>query len=521
LKITPRNFCARSIGVSLEPEGAAERCEAKTLTVHNEAAANQSEEAGTQISFPGNVVIFENLQACTKHKVMLDVFLNKREATTIASDFHFRPSVASFHTLPSYNDLQKNEFVQYDDTTRNFSWNFTKFFEQTCAGSLEFTGVQMIRDGETEKYDGPDGSSDVVKDCNQEASLVVLFKEADEEKSVVALSQTVLRSSTPPEQERVFVDENDILQIIRDPCLSSPSIKLVPNDNKLTPKRIPFEKPIKMSEVAWEGCIDYSVEVTRSETTNWPTLSHPGWKNLLADWSLKVDAVDDKSITFRPLEKACEVETIKLEIDCDGRVHANKKFESNQWAEGLLVEQVISGAEYECRARLLNTEGDKEVPGAWTKGTRVNTTEEVEVVKRGPMLTAGDTTGGEETGEKMDSAAKAQEGAAGVAPTAIGIGCICVIVALAVLVVWRGMAGKKVEPNPLLEDLNDPDENLSEVLVSSEEEVKMVEEREPGSGSDPMKDVSDPIKSDPIKDQHGSIVGALELNAPHVDAREA
>ena len=63
------------------------------------------------------------------------------------------------------------------------------------------------------------------------------------------------------------------------------------------------------------------------------------------------------------------------------------------------------------------------------------------------------------------------------------------------------------------------------VLVSSEEEVNMVDQREPGSGSDPIKDpTKDPIKDhlkDPIKDQHGSIVGAIELNTPHVDAREA
>lgn len=511
LKITPSNFCARSIGISLKPEGTSDMCETKTLTVDNEAAANPSKE----ISFPGNEVTFENLQPCTKHKVMLDVFLNKREATTIASDFHFQPSVASFHTLPSNNDLKKKEFVEYDATTRNFSWDFTKFFEQACAGSLEFTGVQMIRDEETENYEALEGSSDVVKDCDHEARLVVLFKEADNETSVVALSQTVPRNSTPPEEELVFVDENDVLQIIRDPCLSSPSIKLVPNDKKLTPKRIPFEKPINMSEVAWEGCIDYSVEVTRSpEITHWPTLRHPGWKNLLADWSLKVDAVDHKSITFQPLEKACEVESIKLEINCDGRVHANEKFESNQWAEGLVVEHVMSGAEYECQARLVDIEGGKEVTGPWTKGTWVNTTEEVEEEKRGQMLTASGNTGEEDTTEeKMDGETKAQEGAAGIVPTVIGIGCIVVIVALAIVIIWRGMAGKKVEPNPLLQDL---DENLSEVLVSSEEEANMVDQSEPGSGSDPIKDVSDPIK-----DQHGSIVGALELNTPHLDAREA
>jgi len=515
LKITPSNFCARSIGISLKPEGPADMCEAQTLTVHNEAAASPSKERENQ----GNEVTFENLQPCTKYKVMLDVFLNKREATTIASDFHFEP-VASFYTLPTNNDLKKKEFVQYDATTRNFSWDFTKFFEQACAGSLEFTGVHMIRDDETEKFEGLEGSSHVVKDCDHEAQLVVLFKEEDKENSVVALSQTVPRNSTPPEEEKVFVDENDVLQIIRDPCLSSPSIKLVPNDKKLTPKRIPFEKPINMSEVAWEGCFDYSVEVTRSpEITHWPILRHPGWKNLLGDWSLEVDTADDKSITFRPLEKVCEVESIKLEIECDGRVHAKREFESNQWAEVLLVEQVMSGAEYECRARLLDTQGGEEVTGPWTKGTRVNTTEEPEksVPKRGKMLAASGNSGEEDTtGEKMDAETKAREGAASIAPTVIGIGCIVVILALAVVIVWKGVAGKKVEPNSLLQDTNDLDENLSEVLVSSEEEVNMLDQRDSGSGSDPIKDVSDPIK-----DQHGSIVGALELNAPHVDAREA
>ena len=238
----------------------------------------------------------------------------------------------------------------------------------------------MIRDGETENYDGLDGSSDLVKDCDHEARLVVLFKEADEDKSVVALSRTVPRNSTPPE-ERVFIDENDILQIITDPCLISPSIKLVPDNDRIAPRRISVEKPISTSEVAWEGCTDYQVEVVRpSGITNWNILRYPGWKNLLVDWSLKVDAVDDKSITFRPLGKACRVDSIKLEIKCDGPVPANKTFASNQWAQDLLVENVISGAEYECQARLLDTEGGKEVAGPWTKGTKVNTEEEVEVV---------------------------------------------------------------------------------------------------------------------------------------------
>ena len=63
--------------------------------------------------------------------------------------------------------------------------------------------------------------------------------------------------------------------------------------------------------------------------------------------------------------------------------------------------------------------------------------------------------------------------------------------------------------------------------MSSEEElhddsVKRETSSRPGDHS---KNISDPTKSpsDSIKDQNGSIVGALEQSAPqsHVDAREA
>ena len=66
-----------------------------------------------------------------------------------------------------------------------------------------------------------------------------------------------------------------------------------------------------------------------------------------------------------------------------------------------------------------------------------------------------------------------------------------------------------------------------EVLVSSEEKLHDDNvKREPGSRpGDQNKNISGPTKSpsDSIKDQNGSIVGALEQSAPqsHVDAREA
>ena len=104
---------------------------------------------------------------------------------------------------------------------------------------------------------------------------------------------------------------------------------------------------------------------------------------------------------------------------------------------------------------------------------------------------------------------------------------------------------KQVEPSPLVVDGSDLDGDLAEVklgktqllctclnfefevLVSSEEELhddNMKEEPSSRPG-DQNKNISGPTKSlsDSIKDQNGSIVGALEQSAPqsHVDAREA
>jgi len=209
----------------------------------------------------------------------------------------------------------------------------------------------------------------------------------------------------------------------------------------------------------------------------------------------------------------------KLEIDCKGGEElANKTYvQSNQLAGPFVVEGLVSETEYECRARMVHTEGGKDDLGPWTKETRVKTLKEDKIVG---MATgdnneeASDSLKKEEV-DNVDNGIKKAE-TTSVAPTAIGIGCVVVIVALAVAVAWRTMAGKKVAPNPLLQDPNDLDGNLSEVLVSSEEEVNIVDEREPSSWSETIKDASDPIK-----DQHGSIVGALELSAPHLDAREA
>ena len=66
---------------------------------------------------------------------MLDMFLNKQEE--MESSLH-QPSVASFKTLPTTDDLKKSELVQFNATNKTFSWDFASFFEQPCAAGFSY-----------------------------------------------------------------------------------------------------------------------------------------------------------------------------------------------------------------------------------------------------------------------------------------------------------------------------------------------------------------------------------------------
>ena len=323
-------------------------------------------------------------------------------------------------------------------------------------GPLEFSDVHLKWGQGTESH-GLKGSVKFVKDCEHEVKLVVNYKEGGKNKSVVALSQKVLRSSATPSEE-VFVDENDMLRMTNDPCLSTPSIKLLPRKKKdeLAPKEISIKKfPANMSKIAWEGCTDYEVQATRSSEIDpdWPILLHPGWKSLLVGWSLEVASVNESSITFEPLEQTCEVAGIKLEIHCDSVIPVKKVFGQEEMSQPLVLDEMVtSGAKYKCQARMIK-EGEAKnntKSGLWTEVTEVTTDEEE--VKLHPMSVAGpdnaerSNKANEEEDVQEKNAKRAREDAS-IVPTLIGVGCIVVIVALAVVVVWKGMVGKKV-PNP-------------------------------------------------------------------------
>ena len=67
------------------------------------------------------------------------MFLNKQEEgkSEMESSLH-QPSVASFKTLPSTDDLKKSELVRFNATSKTFSWDFAPFFEQPCAAGFSY-----------------------------------------------------------------------------------------------------------------------------------------------------------------------------------------------------------------------------------------------------------------------------------------------------------------------------------------------------------------------------------------------
>ena len=66
VKIAPRNFCARSIGISLHREENKEgECEQGMKMVHRDSSSSSSVSTGL------GGVTFDNLQPCTSYEVML------------------------------------------------------------------------------------------------------------------------------------------------------------------------------------------------------------------------------------------------------------------------------------------------------------------------------------------------------------------------------------------------------------------------------------------------------------------
>ena len=113
-------ICAKTVTITILQEGADLNDEIKRVMNDNNPASEEVEE-----------VMFEDLQPCAEYRMMVDLFLNRKERqdleTTLGDFFHDD----TFFTLPDPDRLK--EYFTFDNTSMKLSWNLTKFFEQPCA----------------------------------------------------------------------------------------------------------------------------------------------------------------------------------------------------------------------------------------------------------------------------------------------------------------------------------------------------------------------------------------------------
>merc|ERR1711962_612504 len=155
-------------------------------------------------------------------------------------------------------------------------------------------------------------------------------------------------------------------------------------DKQLIELTVEQVKSLKVSDVAWIGCLDYQVQVQRGEEApkQLNQLTHPGWKTALDNVDLKKVSSTNQSAVLQKPEIFWEDPAISLEVRCNAsmpveesnvtesafEVVFEKIFEVDQPLE---MTGLMSNTEYECEARLVKEgEGSSRWTNMWTVVTR-------------------------------------------------------------------------------------------------------------------------------------------------------
>merc|ERR1711962_64233 len=155
-------------------------------------------------------------------------------------------------------------------------------------------------------------------------------------------------------------------------------------DKQLIELTVEQVKSLKVSDVAWIGCLDYQVQVQRGEEApkQLNQLTHPGWKTALDNVDLKKVSSTNQSAVLQKPEIFWEDPAISLEVRCNAsmpveesnvtesafEVVFEKIFEVDQPLE---MTGLMSNTEYECVARLVKEEeGSSRWTNMWTVVTR-------------------------------------------------------------------------------------------------------------------------------------------------------
>merc|ERR1711962_485238 len=383
-KIIVSNFCARIIELEVQEEGEVEERPHQLIRLQNNLKSSMKLEE--QLT---------NLKPCTKYQITLDLYLNEDNAEDSNEVDYMRQNFTAFHTMPTKESLNKATF---DPETKTLTWDFNQFFDQDCA-SAEPTDIKNIDvtllEGEQSKKVDLVGSEELISDCDTEFSLKVEYWREEKEawsRQVTAFNQ-VVPGVRGPTKESVQI-QNNHLALTLDPCLNEPDkVKFVPLNAvqqaiELTVEQV---KSLEVSDVAWQGCLDYQVQVQRGEEApqQLNQLTHPGWKTALDKVVLRTISSTNQSAVLQKPEISWEDPTITLEVRCNAsmpekesnvtesafEVVFEKVFEVDQPPE---MTDLMSNTEYECKARLVKEgEGSSRWTDMWTVVTR-ETGEELE-----------------------------------------------------------------------------------------------------------------------------------------------
>ena len=102
----------------------------------------------------------------------------------------------------------------------------------------------------------------------------------------------------------------------------------------------------------------------------WNQLHQPGWRQILANWSLEIETPGANSVTFKPLEEQCnQTVGIRIEVACNGS--DGESTQSFELLEMFTLTNLSSSTSYQCKASgsiALALDGPGERTGAF--GTR-------------------------------------------------------------------------------------------------------------------------------------------------------
>ena len=191
----------------------------------------------------------------------------------------------------------------------------------------------------------------------------------------------------------------------------------------------------------------------------WNQLHQPGWRQILANWSLEIETPGANSVTFKPLEEQCnQTVGIRIEVACNGS--DGESTQSFELLEMFTLTNLSSSTSYQCKARLVKEDGESRMVSAGTKKTNITTLDSETPDKLLGQIIPQNMKGEKDETRSPTTAATvtAAEIKAGDSTTpliVVGLSVYSVVVALAIVIVYNCRGEVKKPPKRVRSDEND------------------------------------------------------------------